>query len=176
MVKFVHECVAKNPNFYKKTYWGAYPYDNETYNNKEILFARYEFMENMKKVRKASRKEEAQVNQIRHMYQLDHMEYYIGKDGKKYQVCSIYNSNGLRLTQEQMIKEGWVKIPSMFSTCSTTYMKLYDKYREDLRQKILDLFKSLHQNMEYIKPKIEKLEQLLGYKYSETLEFLKMNF
>ncbi len=119
---YYHEHVIMNPTFYKNTYWGQFDGKIED----TILLARTTFMLSMKSVRKPTRQEHRIIHSDCKQFDLDHLEYYLGKDGNKYQVCSQHPGS-LNLTSYQMEDEGWRKIDSMYQSSQDTYVRIYEK-------------------------------------------------
>ena len=133
-----HELIITNPRFYKKTYWGGHR-GNPAHT---ILSARSSFMTDMRSTRDSLIIEREYLRSYEREFGLQHIEYYTGKDNKKYQVCS-QNPNALKLTLQQMENEGWKKIHSMYSETEDTYVRVYDREREKIRKKIREFLPKL---------------------------------
>lgn len=133
-----HERIIANPGFYKDTYWGSH----RGYPSAAVLSARSLFMADMRSTRVKQKKECEYLSSYRLNFGLDHIEYYTGKDNKKYQVCS-QQPGCLTLTSQQMENEGWKKILPMYDLGQDTYVRIYDREREEIRKKIRDLLPKL---------------------------------
>ena len=175
-----HELIIANPNFYKNTYWGGHRGSPSP----DILSARSLFMVDMKSSRDKLIREYEYLSSYRSEFGLDHIEYYTGKDNKKYQVCSQHPGS-LTLTSQQMETEGWKKILPMYALEQDTYVRIYDREREEIRKKIRDLLPDLatyrrlyhsaatelpakmRRKLMKIESKLNEFERKLGYAYSQ---------
>tara|TARA_Y100000361_G_C11051664_1_gene285570 strand:+ start:79 stop:732 length:654 start_codon:yes stop_codon:yes gene_type:complete len=188
-----HELIIAKPTFYKNTYWGRHR-GTDTRPSPDILSARTVFMNDMKSTRTSSMKEHEYLRSYQREFGFDHIEYYKGKDNKKYQVCSQH-PDCLTLTSQQMENEGWKKIRPMYNDGDDTYIRVYDNFREGLRKKIRDLLPKLatyrrlyhsaatntpvnewtpgywgyamRRRLMKMESKLEEFERGLGYAYSE---------
>ena len=189
---YYHELIIVKPKFYKNTYWGG----NRGSPSPAILSARSLFMIDMKSTRTSCMKEREYLRSYEREFGLDHIEYYTGKDNKKYQVCSQH-TGCLTLTSQQMENEGWKKIRPMYNLAQDTYVGIYDREREEIRKKIRDLlpdlatYRRLHHSAAThlpvnewtrgywgyamkrkvikIESKLKEFEKKLGYAYSEIV-------
>jgi hypothetical protein len=185
-----HERIIANPKFYKDTYWGGHRGSPSP----DVLSARSLFMLDMKSTREKLNKECEYIFSYQFEFGLDHIEYYIGKDNKKYQVCSQH-PNSLKLTSQHMETEGWEKILPMYNLAQDTYVRIYDREREEIRKKIRDLLPDLatyrrlyhsaatslpvnewtrgywgnamRRKLMKIESKLNEFERKLGYAYSQ---------
>lgn len=185
-----HELIIAKPTFYKNTYWGRHRGSPSP----AILSARSVFMIDMKSTRTSSMKEHEYLRSYEREFGLDHVEYYKGEDNKKYQVCSQH-PGCLTLTSQQMENEGWKKILPMYNLAQDTYVRVYDRFREEIRKQIRDLLPKLatyrrlyhsaatqlpvnewtrgyyghamRRKMIKLESKLKEFERELGYAYSE---------
>jgi hypothetical protein len=192
---YLHERVIMNPTFYENTYWGGFRARN-CLDTEDVILARTSFMLDSKSSRVSTKQEYTFIRSYYQQFGLDHLEYYRGKDGKKYQVCSQHPGS-LNLTSYQMEDEGWRKIDSMYESSQDTYVRIYDQEREKIRQNIRNLLPDileyrsmLHAATESLpedewKPgywgldikhkltkrelKLKEFEEELGYTYSELV-------
>jgi len=125
---YLHERVIMNPTFYENTYWGGFRAGN-CLDTEDVILARTSFMLDSKSSRVPTKQEYTFIRSYYQQFGLDHLEYYRGKDGKKYQVCSQHPGS-LNLTSYQMEDEGWRKIDSMYQSSQDTYVRIYDQERE----------------------------------------------
>lgn len=153
-------------------------------------------MIDMKSTRTSRMKEHEYLRSYQREFGLQHIEYYTGKDNKKYQVCSQHPGS-LQLTSQQMENEGWKKIHPLYNEGDDTYVRVYDRGREEIRKKIRDLLPDLASyrrlyhsaatklpvnewNRGYwgyamkrkvikIESKLKEFEKKLGYAYSEIV-------
>jgi|SRR5210317_837422 hypothetical protein len=187
---YYHDLIIANPRFYKKTYWGGHRGSPDH----TILSARASFMTDMRSTRDSLIIEHEYLHSYERQFGLRHIEYYTGKDNKKYQVCS-QNPNALKLTSQQMENEGWKKILPMYSLTEDTYVRVYDREREKIRKKIRTLLPRLatyrrlyhsaatqvpvnewtpsywgydiRRKLTRMESELNELERSLGYAYSE---------
>jgi hypothetical protein len=187
-----HELILANPRFYKNTYWG----EHRGRPSHAVLSARASFMVDMKSTRKLLMKEQKYLNSYELKFGLRHLEYYTGKDNKKYQVCSQH-PGCLRLTSQQMENEGWKKIHPMYNLSQDTYLRIYDAEREGIRKKIRnllpiirsqrDLYRDaadgypedqwtpgywgthIRRQLRRVESQLKEYEEELGYAYSEIV-------
>lgn len=192
-----HELIIANPKFYKNTYWGLHRGSPSP----DVLSARSLFMVDMKSSRDKLIKEHEYLRSYQFEFGLDHIEYYTGKDNKKYQVCSQHPYR-LKLWKQAMENEGWKKILPMYNLEQDTYVRIYDREREEIRKKIRDLLPDLAtyrrlydsaatqlpvnewtpgywgtkmgRKLMKIESKIREFEKKLGYEYSRTLALIRM--
>ena len=158
----------------------------------DVVSERTTFMLGMKSDRVPGKKESDNMHDYHQRFGLDHLEYHLGKDGTKYQVCSQVGPK-LRLTSEQLEKEGWEKIPSIYCSGQDTYIRKFDPKRDSLQKKIQDLVPKIRDCRENrkifwsdagrmldgsinpirkllkLEKRLKSLEQEIGYKYSELL-------
>jgi|TARA_R110000803_G_C11879667_1_gene309552 hypothetical protein len=139
---YLHERVILKPKFYANTYWGGFRAGSSC-DTEDVIFARTAFMLDSKSSREPTKAEYQFIRSYYQEFGLDHLEYYLGKDGNKYQVCSQHPGS-LELTSQQMEDEGWRKIASMYQSSQDTYVRIYDKEREKIRQNIRNLLPEIH--------------------------------
>ena len=164
------------PGFYDNVYWGG---ASGTPRERQIGMNRDGFIASSGMVgsrRCRTRWESDDLNYARNCYRIDHIELYEGRDGENYQVCSQHPGS-LRISEDEMQREGWSKIRPIYAMDQISWMKKVDMEKIKGRMYIRDTLRTLPSGAlegDYVPQfvrtrrkinKIKEIWELLGYKY-----------